>query len=249
MTTRSALHKIAIAACLMAAPAAFAQAPVPPAPDALPAPVNAPPPPPSAVKIPPSAPTAGKFYAYAGIAAFAPDSSSQLQHQHGDTAAFIGGGGYRFTDLFALQGDLFASGQKLDTPPGAAPAAGTFAPGTLKTHMYTTGLAVTAKFNFPSGRWEPYVAGGGGIYSTLFRTTSEDTTCQHRCADTGPRVSSRSNDFGYHAALGLDFHITQKDVIGGELRYLGLKSSFDDIGVGKVNSGGLFAWVGYRRYF
>jgi len=219
-------------------------------PDALPAPVNAPPPPQEKpAKIPPSASVAGKFYVFVGPGYFAPDSNSQLNNQHSEFAAFIGGGGYRFSDLFSLQLDLVGTGQKLDTSSSVAPPPGTFAPGTLQTHMYTDGLALTARLNFPAGRWEPYVAGGGGIYSTLFSTTSEAIGCQQHCGDTGPRVSSRSNDFGYHAAIGLDFHITQKDVIGGEVRYLGLKSNFDDIGVGKVNAGGIFAWLGYRRYF
>jgi len=34
-----------------------------------------------------------------------------------------------------------------------------------------------------------------------------------------------------------------------EIRYLKLKADLQDIGLGKVDSGGTFVWMGYRRIF
>jgi opacity protein-like surface antigen len=199
----------------------------------------------------PSAPAkAGPFYAFGGFALFDPDSNGQLSHQRGDAANLIAGGGFRFSRMLSLELDFFAAGQKLDTPPGATPPAGTFTDGTLDTHMSTAGLALSAKFSFPpAGHLEPYVAGGIGRYTTRLRTTSDDPSCQQHCFDTGPRVSETSHDAGYHVAIGGDYYFTAKDVLGTEVRYLRLDANFPDIVPGKVNAGGIFVWMGYRRYF
>jgi len=90
---------------------------------------------------------------------------------------------------------------------------------------------------------------GIGRYTTTYRTTSEASTCQQHCADTGPRVTSRSRDTGYHAAVGADYHLRAKDVISVEFRHLKLDANFDDIGLGDVKAGGSLLWLGYRRYF
>jgi outer membrane protein W len=75
-------------------------------------------------------------------------------------------------------------------------------------------LNLSVKFYFTQGRVDPYFGGGVGLYTTNFRTTSEASTCEHHCADTGPRITSRSRDAGYHALIGVDYHVTQKDVAG-----------------------------------
>jgi outer membrane protein W len=98
-------------------------------------------------------------------------------------------------------------------------------------------------------RLEPYFGAGVGMYSTWIRTTSEAIGCVQHCADTGPRVSASSRDGGYHALIGADYHVTQKDVVGVEFRQLWLDADFDEIGMGKVKAGGSLMWVGYRRYF
>lgn len=240
---------------ILNAPQALAQSPAPPETSA-PAPSRPPaqsPPPQGETYLapPPPAPVkAGPFYAFAGFALFAPDSNSELHHQRGDAVNLIAGAGYRVSRMLSLQLDFLAAGQKLDTPPGATPAPGTFADGSLETRMDTAGVALTARFDFlPIGRVVPYLAAGAGRYSTRLRTTSEDPLCQQHCFDTGPRVSRSSNDAGYHAALGGDYHFTAKDVLGVELRYLRIDASFEDLVPGKVRAGGTFAWMGYRRYF
>ena len=42
---------------------------------------------------------------------------------------------------------------------------------------------------------------------------------------------------------------TAKDILAMEVRYLKLTADFNDIGLGKVNSGGTFFWLAYRRIF
>ena len=64
-----------------------------------------------------------------------------------------------------------------------------------------------------------------------------------------PHAAARSSDPGYHALVGVDYHVTQKNVIGVEFRHLWLDANFDDIGLGKVKAGGSLLWLGYRRYF
>ena len=190
----------------------------------------------------------GRFYAFGGAALFGAVTNSQLQGERGE-GGLIGGGGFRFSPLLSFELGFLGATRRLDTPASAQPAAGTFKAGTLKSHMGTGGLNLAVKFHFVLDRFEPYVGAGVGRYTTNFRTTSEATTCQQNCADTGPRVTSRSRDTGVHAVVGADYHLRAKDVLAAEFRYLKLDTNFDDVGVGDVKAGGSFLWFGYRRYF
>jgi opacity protein-like surface antigen len=191
----------------------------------------------------------GRFYAFGGGALFAPDKDGQLQNQQGNLVNLIVGGGLRASDLLSFEVALLGYGQKLDTPVAAAPPLGTFQPGSLNTRMGTAGVNLTVKLQFPMDRVEPYVGAGVGMYSTWIRTTSEALGCTQNCADTGPRTSANSRDAGYHALVGVDYHVTQKDVVGTEFRQLWLNATFDEIGMGSVKAGGSLLWMGYRRYF
>ncbi|HYS50870.1 MAG TPA: outer membrane beta-barrel protein [Burkholderiales bacterium] len=191
----------------------------------------------------------GRFYAFGGLAVFAPDKDGQLRNQQGNLANVIAGGGLRASQLFSIEAGLLAFGQKLDTPAATTPPGGTFQPGSLSTRMGTLGVNLTAKLQFAMDRLEPYFGAGVGIYSTRIRTTSEAVGCAQNCGDTGPRITANSRDAGYHALVGADYHITQKDVVGVEFRQLWLDASFDEVGMGKVKAGGSLLWMGYRRYF
>jgi len=191
----------------------------------------------------------GRFYAFGGLAVFAPDKDGQLRNQQGNLANVIAGGGLRASQLFSIEAGLLAFGQKLDTPAATTPPGGTFQPGSLSTRMGTLGVNLTAKLQFAMDRLEPYFGAGVGIYSTRIRTTSEAVGCVQNCGDTGPRITADSRDAGYHALVGADYHITQKDVVGVEFRQLWLDASFDEVGMGKVKAGGSLLWMGYRRYF
>jgi len=193
-------------------------------------------------------PDVGRFYAFGGFALYGPETNEQLQHERGEFG-LIGGGGFRFSPFLSFELGVLGAGRRLDTPASAAPAAGTFKDGTLRTHIGTGGLNLAVKFHFALDRVEPYLGLGIGRYTTSFRTTSEASTCQQHCADTGPRVTSRSRDTGYHAAVGADYHLRAKDVIAVEFRQLKLDANFDDIGLGNVKAGGSLLWLGYRRYF
>jgi opacity protein-like surface antigen len=193
-------------------------------------------------------PNVGRFYAFGGFALFGPDSNDQLQGERG-AAGVIAGGGFRFLPFLSFELGVLGAGYRLDTPASAAPAAGTFKNGTLRTTLGTGGMNLSVKLHFTQDRVDPYFGAGVGIYTTSFRTTSEAATCQQRCADTGPRVTSHSSDTGYHAFIGVDYHVTQKNVVGVEFRQLWLEANFDDIGLGKVKAGGSLLWLGYRRYF
>ena len=191
----------------------------------------------------------GRFYAFGGFAVFAPDKDGQLRGQQGNLANVIAGGGLRASQLFSIEAGLLGFGQKLDTPAATTPPGGTFQPGSLNTRMGTLGVNLTAKLQFAMDRLEPYFGAGVGMYSTWIRTTSEAVGCTQNCGDTGPRITANSRDAGYHALVGADYHITQKDVVGVEFRQLWLDASFDEVGMGKVKAGGSLLWMGYRRYF
>jgi len=188
----------------------------------------------------------GKFYAFGGLAAFAPDWNDQLQGERGGAGLMVGGG-FRSTPLVSFELGALGAAYRLDTPAGVSAQIPT---GTnLRSSIATGGLNLSVKLHFTQDRVDPYFGAGVGIYTTSFRTTSEAATCQQRCADTGPRVTSHSSDTGYHAFIGVDYHVTQKNVVGVEFRQLWLEANFDDIGLGKVKAGGSLLWLGYRRYF
>jgi hypothetical protein len=195
-------------------------------------------------------PNAGRFYAFGGFAAFGPDSNGQFQGERG-AAGLIAGGGFRLSPFLSFELGVLGTGYRLDNPASVSAQIppGTFKDGTLRTNIGTGGLNLAVKFHFTVDRIEPYFGVGVGRYTTSFRTTSEASTCERRCADTGPRVTSRSRDTGYHAAIGADYHVTQKDVASVEFRQLWLDANFDDIGLGDVKAGGSLLWLGYRRYF
>ncbi len=203
---------------------------------------------PHAAAQPVGSPDVGRFYAFGGLALFGPDSNDQLRGERVGLG-LIAGGGFRFLPFLSFELGVLGAGHRLDTPASAAPAAGTFRDGTLRTNLSTGGLNLGVKFHFTLDRIEPYVGVGVGRYTTSFRTTSEASTCERHCADTGPRVTSRSTDTGYHAVIGADYHVTRKDVVGVEFRQLKLKTNFDDLGLGDVKAGGSLLWLGYRRYF
>src|SRR5713101_4933011 len=171
-------------------------------------------------------PDLGAFYAFGGFALFGPDTNDQLRGERGGLG-LIAGGGFRFLPFLSFELGVLGARHRVDTPASAAPAAGTFKDGTLRTNLSTGGLNLGVKFHFTLDRIEPYVGVGVGRYTTDFRTTSEATTCERRCADTGPRVTSRSSDPGYHALVGVDYHVTQKNVVGVEFRHLWLDANFD----------------------
>jgi hypothetical protein len=193
-------------------------------------------------------PDVGRFYAFGGFALFGPEKNDQFQGERGGLG-LIAGGGFRFLPFLSFELSVLGAGRRLDTPASAAPPAGTFKDGTLRTNLSTGGLNLAVKFHFTLDRVEPYFGVGVGRYTTSFRTTSEASTCLQHCADTGPRVTSRSRDTGYHAVIGADYHVTRKDVAAVEFRQLRLDANFDDIGLGNVKAGGSLLWLGYRRYF
>src|SRR5258708_23790733 len=201
---------------------------------------------PHAAAQPVGSPDVGRFYGFGGFALFAPDSNDQLQGERG-AGGLIAGGGFRMSPLLSLELGVLGAGYRLDTP--ASVSAQIPAGTTLRSSISTGGLTLSVKFHFTQDRVDPYFGAGVGIYTTDFRTTSETPGCQHHCADTGPRVTSRSSDPGYHALVGVDYHMTEKNVVGVEFRQLWLDANFDDIGLGELKPRGSLLWLGYRRYF
>ena len=195
---------------------------------------------------------ADKFYAFGGFARLFPDIDGRLQGENPSILNLIAGGGYRDSPNLAIEINFLFSFRTFDTPPTAQPPAGTFRAGTLASSMLTLGAAATVKYNFTAGRVAPYFGGGLGIYATKFLTTSESPFCpgsSDDCANTGPRVSARSTRPGYHALAGADVYLTRKDMLAAEVRYLKLDADFGSILPGKINAGGTFVWIGYRRVF
>lgn len=190
-----------------------------------------------------------RFYAFAGGAAFVHQQNSGLQNEQNSFANAMVGGGFRTSPNLAVELAWLLGGHTVDTPSTATPPAGTFTAGTQKSTIATAGLAATAKYNFTGERFMPYAGGGMGWYSTQFRTTTEEIGCTSKCSDSGPRVTANDSGLGYHVMVGFDYHFTPKDVFGTELRYLKLDAKFGDVVPGKVNAGGTFLWLGYRRVF
>lgn len=226
---------LACALGALGARAVQAQAPVPSAP-------------PTAAVLATATEDPGKFYAFGGFAAFGPEKNSGLQNERGSLLNFIVGAGYRAWPDWVVELSYLFDNRRLDTPLSAQPT-GAFQAGTAKSYMFTSGFAASAKYSFGTGRLVPYVGGGMGVYRTRFLTTSEAPSCTNNCSDTGPRVTGRSTDLGYHAMAGADYSITAKDRISAELRYLKLDADFGSILPGKVSAGGMFLWVGYRHAF
>jgi len=96
-------------------------------------------------------PDVGRFYAFGGFALFGPDTNDQLQGERGELGA-IGGGGFRFSPLLSFELGVLGAGRRLDTPASAAPAAGTFKDGTLRTNIGSGGLNFAVKFHFTLDR-------------------------------------------------------------------------------------------------
>lgn len=239
----AALAFACVLIALVAGPAR-AQAPEPSAPP--PVPPRAAPPAPATLAAATEDP--GRLYAFAGFAGLAHQQNNGLTEKN-SLANLMAGSGFRISPNLAVELAVVLSSHDLDTPPSATPPAGTFAAGTQQSTMITVGLAATAKYNFTTDRLVPYAGGGIGVYTTYFDTTTEATGCVNNCGDTGPRISARSTDVGYHALVGADFHFTPKDMFSAEIRYLYIKADFGSILPGKTNVGGTFLWLGYRRGF
>lgn len=224
--------------------AARAQTPEPAVPQ--PVPQKATPPAAAAAMEPP-----GKFYAFGGGAAFTPEKNSGLQNERGNLLNFMIGAGYRTSPNLAVELALLFDNRQLDTPlvvQNQLPPL-SYQPGTLKSYMFTSGFAASAKYSFTAEGLTPYLGGGLGYYATRFQTTSEALGCSNNCSNTGPRISAHSNGIGYHAFVGADFNITRKDIVAAEIRYLKLDADFGSVLNETVNAGGTLFWVGYRRVF
>jgi len=194
----------------------------------------------------------GHFYAFGGFAALAAVTNSQLQNEKGSPVNLIAGGGYGVTPNLAAELNVLLAGRKLDTPATVQTQLaqqGLYAPGTEKTSMGTFGIGATLKYVFVVDNFAPYFGAGFGLYTTTFSTWTDALGCSNNCAGTGPRIRDHSTDIGVHAIAGADLHFTAKDILAVEIRYLKLKADLQDINLGKVDAGGTFVWMGYRRIF
>jgi outer membrane protein W len=191
----------------------------------------------------------GHFYAFGGFAALAADTNDQFQNEKGSPANLIAGGGYGVTPNLAVELSLLFSGRKLDTPAPVQGQLGLYAPGTDKTTMGAFGPSVALKYIFVMDNFAPYVGAGVGLYTTTYLTRTDAVGCVNNCSGTGPRVSDHSTDIGAHALVGADIHFSAKNILAIDIRYLKLKADLSEINLGKVDSGGTFFWMGYRRIF
>jgi opacity protein-like surface antigen len=192
-----------------------------------------------------------KIYAFVGFATLAPEKNRQLWGEHGTIGNWIAGGGYRISPNLAAEVNYLISLRTPDTPKTAEPPAGTFSPGSLDSYMLTYGIGATVKYRFSAERLVPYAGGGVGVYQTRWETKSDAASCTSLigCFGNGPSVRAHSTNLGFHALAGADYHITARDVVAAELRYLKLDADLGDIVHGKVHVGGIFFWMGYRHVF
>src|SRR5260221_5896247 len=118
----------------------------------------------------------GRLYGFGGLAAFGPEKNSGLANERGTLSNFIGGAGYHAWPNWAVEANVLIDTRKLDTPAGvvAQLPAGAFQPGTAKSTISSSGLAVSAKYRFSGGPLVPYLGGGMGLYTTRFSTTTEE---------------------------------------------------------------------------
>src|SRR5258708_7325287 len=126
---------------------------------------------PHAAAQPVGSPDVGRFYAFGGFALFGPDSNGQLQGERVGLG-LIAGGGFRLSPLLSFELGVLGTGYRLDTPASVSAQIPT---GTnLRSNIGTGGLNLAVKFHFPQDRVDPYFGAGVGVYTTDFRTTSED---------------------------------------------------------------------------
>jgi hypothetical protein len=98
-----------------------------------------------------------------------------------------------------------------------------------KTHNTVEFLGLTLKYTYPLGRLEPYVGAGGGYYDVS--------------------GSDKRLPIGFHALLGGDIRVAERDWIGAQFRGLYLEGKFNPQEMGTVRVGGYFLFVTYRHAF
>lgn len=172
----------------------------------------------------------GMPYWYMGGGGYTPDVNSQLSHQEGRFELQLGAG-YRESENFAWGLDYLWAHQSVDTPATiTAPFLGTVDP---RSSLDTSGIAATAKFIFPVGRFEPYAGGGLGIYNVKFKATGQQL-------GFAGDLERNSIDWGFHFVAGADCYVTDKTSLGIEFRHIRVQSDLGNIAPGKIEGGGSF---------
>lgn len=183
----------------------------------------------------------GKFYWFAGGGLYHPDSNSQLSNQDG-RFGLGGGAGYRYSSTLAWEMDLLEGYQEIDTPTTILPAGyGTILQGTVdsRASLSTMGLAATAKFIYPLGRFEPYVGGGIGIYNIKLRATGQQLGISNE-------FTYSAREYGLHVLAGVDYYITNGKSLGVEFRKRKITTELENVVPGRVDVGGSFLSVIFR---
>lgn len=183
----------------------------------------------------------GKFYWYAEGGLYNPDSNAQIRNQDGRFGLGVGAG-YRYSPMLAWEMDILDGYQKMDTPSTILPAGyGTIFQGTVdpQASLSIVGLAASAKFVYPLGRFEPYAGGGIGIYDITLRATGQQIGISND-------VTYSSHEYGVHMILGADYYLTNRMSLGIEFRKRKITTELESVVPGKLAVGGSFLSLMFR---
>lgn len=182
----------------------------------------------------------GWNYIHFSAGSFSPDSNAQLPNANGHYGLALGFGS-RYSRHVAWEVEFFNSDQAVDTP--SIPI-GFFTVLDQRADISTVGLAGNVRFIYPLGRFEPYVGGGIGFYRTEMEISG---------STFGLPGSLKKNDngFGLQLLAGMEYYFGQRTQhsLGVQYRTLSLDADFGPEVAGKVNVGGDFWFLTYRRSF
>jgi opacity protein-like surface antigen len=180
----------------------------------------------------------GRHYFYVSGGFFDPKENPQLRDPNGHYG-FALGFGSRHSRHFAWEIEFFADHQRVDRPFTPPPAL--FATPSGRTSIETLGLAGNIRLLYPLGRFEPYVGAGIGLYRTELEIEQGILAGSVTRSDTGP---------GVQFLAGVEYVFGEGGgSLGLQYRRLNLDASLGPEIAGKVNVGGDFVFVMFRRHF
>jgi opacity protein-like surface antigen len=180
----------------------------------------------------------GRHYFFVSGGWFNPHENPQFRDPNGHYG-FALGFGSRHSRHFAWEIEFFADHQRVDRP--FTPPPTLFATSSGRASIETLGLAGNIRLLYPLGRFEPYVGAGIGLYHTELKIDQGFLAGSVTRSDTGP---------GVQLLAGVE-HVFGEggNVVGLQYRRLKLDASLGPEIVGKVDAGGDFVFIMFRRHF
>lgn len=164
------------------------------------------------------------------------DSTGKLKNQGGQYALALDST-YRLSGNWYLGADLFAYGQRFDTPPSVVPPA--FGTVDGRAHVAGGSLGVVVKYSVPVGRLDAYVGGGAGVYFNSMRVTGSTFGLP-------AHGEVRDDRIGQQILAGISYRIGNDWSVGIEWRRIFLQANFGALSNGPVDLGGDSYMIAFR---